>query len=105
MDQSPKVVGPYRILDALGEGAAGNVFLATPIESKPFASPGDLLAIKLYKDEILKKPNQQQRIEREFKVGSTIAHPNVVTVHDSGLAKDGRPFLVMEYVDDLLPEN
>jgi tRNA A-37 threonylcarbamoyl transferase component Bud32/transcriptional regulator with XRE-family HTH domain len=95
----PSLVGCYRILEALGEGGAGRVFLVTPTEKKAFARPGELLALKVYKEEILKEPAESERIQREYKVGSTLAHPNVVTVHSRENDGRGAPFLVMEYVD------
>jgi transcriptional regulator with XRE-family HTH domain/tRNA A-37 threonylcarbamoyl transferase component Bud32 len=95
----PQLVGQYRILDKLGEGGAGTVFLATPTVDKPFAQPGDLVALKVYNERVLREPKQKERINREFKVGATLRHPNVVTAYELGQDGAGRPFLVMEYVD------
>jgi transcriptional regulator with XRE-family HTH domain len=81
----------------LGSGNAGDVYLATPLEPKPFANPGDLLAIKRYKPEILKEPNQLERIQLEFQTGSTIDSPYMVRIYD--FSTEGRPYLVMEFVD------
>jgi transcriptional regulator with XRE-family HTH domain len=100
LGEDPTEIGRYRILDRLGEGYAGVVFLATPTEKTAFARPGELLALKVYKDEVLRDPKEKERIEkREFAVGSAVAHPNVVRIHDHGRDSTGRPFLVMEYVD------
>src|SRR5437867_48182 len=89
----------YRLLQKLGEGAAGEVYLGTPIHEKPFARPGDPLAVKVYKPEILKQAAQLERIEREFRVGSTLSHPNLVCMFDYKIEKTSKPYLVMEYVD------
>lgn len=59
------ILGDYRLITEIGEGAAGKVYLATPTKKKAFANVGDLLAIKVYKEEILKKNGQLLRIERE----------------------------------------
>jgi transcriptional regulator with XRE-family HTH domain len=94
-------IGDFRIVDKLGEGAAGEVFLATPLTPKPYAQPGDLVAIKKYKTEILQKARQFDRIEREFMAGSQLSHPNLVRMFEyvqPGTAEESR-FLVMEYVD------
>src|SRR6267378_2419757 len=92
----------YRLLEKLGEGAAGEVYVATPTSHKSFARPDDLVAIKIYKDEILKQPFQSDRMQREFAVGSQISHPNVVRIHEYfPETKDHKPFLVMEYVDGI----
>lgn len=94
-------VGDYRLLKKLGEGAAGDVYLSTPTTNKPFAAKGDQLAVKLYKPEILREENQFQRIKREFTVGSTVSHPNVVAIHEVITEGCERPFLVMEYVEGM----
>lgn len=91
-------IGSYRILQKLGEGAAGEVFLATPIEPKSFASPGQPVAIKVYKPTFLGDSGQLERIRREFKVGSTIHHPNLVRIFEA-YVDAAEPYLVMEFVD------
>lgn len=45
-------------------------------------------------------PRQKLRFEREIDVVAQLRHPHVVTIHDSGVA-DGRPFLIMEYIEGL----
>jgi serine/threonine protein kinase len=94
------VLGDYRLLEPIGEGAAGEVYLATPLRRKSFAEPGVPLAIKLYKPDILRQPRQHDRIKTEFVIGSQLAHPNLVRMHDYD-ATSPRPYLVMEYVDGI----
>ncbi len=91
----------FRLIEPLGEGAAGEVFLATPTKDKPYAKIGELVAIKRYKRDILKNRSQLDRIKREFDVGSTISHPNLVRIFEfcTNAQSGGRPYLVMEYVD------
>lgn len=88
----------FRLLQDLGEGAAGTVHLATPKHSLPYARPGDPLAIKQYKREMLRREGQIRRMAQEFAVGTAVDHPNVVRMYDSDL-EGNEPFLVMEYVD------
>lgn len=95
------LVGDYRLLSALGEGAAGTVHLATPTTAKPFAKPGDLVAIKVYKETVLQQPNQLERVQREFRAASQLAHPAVVRMFECNIEDRSRPFLVMEYVDGM----
>jgi len=92
-------IGEYRLLEELGEGAAGKVYLGTPTKTKAFAKPGEPVAIKVYNEKILKEPNELKRIEREFRVGSTLGHPNIVRMHDFQISPE--PFLVMEYFDGM----
>jgi serine/threonine protein kinase/transcriptional regulator with XRE-family HTH domain len=93
------VLGDYRLIEQLGEGAAGEVHLATPTCDKPFAAAGRPVALKVYKETILKEKNQLERIQREFTVGSTISHPNLVRIHDFVQPPGQAPFLVMEFID------
>ncbi|MGQ0547024.1 MAG: protein kinase domain-containing protein [Betaproteobacteria bacterium] len=96
-----EVVGDYRLLEKLGEGAAGEVFLATPLKDKSFVKAGQPVALKKYKSEILKKAGQFERIDREFHVGSSLSHPNLVRIYEysSDPKRDSAPHVVMEYVD------
>lgn len=85
---NPKVIGPYRIVKKLGEGAFTEVFEA--------AGPQGTVALKIAK----KDADEEERLllKEEFTSLSNINHPNVVSVYDFGTAKDGRPFLTMELV-------
>jgi transcriptional regulator with XRE-family HTH domain len=90
--------GGFRIVRYLGEGAAGRVYLATVVDPTDYARSGDLIALKVYKPEILREPNELARIRREFDAGSANPHPNLVRVFGHSV-ESGSPFLVMEYVD------
>jgi serine/threonine protein kinase len=92
----------FRLLDTLGEGAAGRVHLATPRSPLPYAATGDPVALKCYKAALLDQPGQLERIRREFDVGATLAHPRLVRMLDYALQPaKGEPFLVMEYIDGI----
>jgi serine/threonine protein kinase/transcriptional regulator with XRE-family HTH domain len=94
-----KLIGDYRLIDQLGHGGAGEVFLATPTREKRFASPGELVAIKCYNERVLSASNQLDRIRREFQIGSKLVNPYLVRMHEINLQDAKNPFLVMEYVD------
>jgi serine/threonine protein kinase/transcriptional regulator with XRE-family HTH domain len=94
-------VGDYRVLEKIGEGKAGTVFLATPTKEKPFAAAGQPVALKIYRPEILTRANESERIRRELEASTAARHPNVVTAYEVGTAKNGDPFLVMQFVDGL----
>src|SRR5229473_4769781 len=99
------VLDNYRILSRLGEGKAGIVYMVTPVKDTAFASPGIPLALKLYKPEILREPDQLRRIETEATVGSQLSHPNLVRIYDHNIDKVRgelrHAYLMMEYVDGI----
>jgi serine/threonine protein kinase/tetratricopeptide (TPR) repeat protein len=90
-----KMIGPYRVLEPLGEGGMGIVYLAeqlTPIHRR--------VAVKLIK---LGMDTRQVigRFESERQALALMNHPNVAAVFDAGATSDGRPYFVMEYVDGM----
>jgi serine/threonine protein kinase/Flp pilus assembly protein TadD len=87
-------LGPYLLVRELGRGGMGAVYQA-------IRSDGEFLqtvAIKLVKrgmdsESIL----QRFRAERQILAG--LSHPNIANLLDGGTAPDGRPYLVMEYIE------
>src|SRR5262245_9580110 len=85
-------IGPYRIVQKIGEGGLGEVYLAEqeePIHRK--------VALKIIKTEIY-TPEVAARFESEIRAISLLDHPNVTKALDAGTTSDGRPYCVMEYV-------
>jgi len=84
-------LGPYEILAPLGAGGMGEVYRArdTRLERD--------VAIKVLPAETAADPKLKARFEREARVISALAHPNICTLHDVG-EQDGRTFLVMEHL-------
>ncbi|MBE7186802.1 serine/threonine-protein kinase [Jatrophihabitans endophyticus] len=83
--------GRYRRERLLGHGAMGDVWAAFDVLlDRPVA----IKSISGSRTD----PDDQQRMSREARVAARIAHPNAVAVHDL-VVVDGRPNLVMEYVD------
>ncbi|MGE3630411.1 MAG: serine/threonine-protein kinase, partial [Sandaracinaceae bacterium] len=80
-------VGPYRLVETLGEGGMGTVYRAE--------RDGQLVALKLVKTE-LSSPEAHARFEREARV--RIDHPNVVRVIDAGVDPRG-PYLALELLE------
>jgi hypothetical protein len=85
-------LGPYAIVEPLGRGGMGQVFLALDTRL------GRQVALKC----VISRPNRlsdyRARITREARAAATINHPNVATIHDV-IEHDGRAFIVMEYVE------
>jgi eukaryotic-like serine/threonine-protein kinase len=84
--------GRYRVERALGNGAMANVVLARDEEL------GRLVAVKLLDEQLAADHDFRARFTREGRLAAGLSHPNVVTVFDAGEA-EGRPYIVMEYVD------
>jgi serine/threonine protein kinase/transcriptional regulator with XRE-family HTH domain len=91
----------FRLLEKLGEGGAAEVYLATPMRAKFYADPGDPVAVKVYKPEVLKEKEQLQRISFELKASIEAAHPNVIKVFEAVDDHSDGAHLVMEFVDGM----
>jgi serine/threonine-protein kinase len=85
------VLGPYLLLERLGEGGMGQVFKARN------SKLGRLVALKVIHPECLADPDSVRRFQREIRAGAQLDHPNVVRAYDAGEA-GSRHFLVMEFV-------
>src|SRR6266545_3421358 len=59
---------------------------------------GRQVAVKALSDSLAADRDYRARFEREARVAASVSHPNLVNVFDYG-SEDGRPYLVMEYVD------
>jgi serine/threonine-protein kinase len=92
-DLTGRRVGPYRLLSLIGQGGMGEVYLAERDDDVYQRH----VAVKL----VHHTPGRalRRRFERERRILARLMHPNVATLHDGGVADDGRPYLVMEYVD------
>jgi hypothetical protein len=85
-------VGPYVLLERLGEGGAGQVFKARhPKQDR-------LVALKILRKELLSDSEVVGRFTREIQVVSRLNHPNVVRAQDAG-PTGPVPYLAMEYVE------
>jgi len=85
-------MGPYRLLEQIGEGGMGAVYLAE--QTEPVRRR---VAIKLIK---LGMDSQQviARFETERQALAMMDHPNIARVFDAGTSERGRPYFVMEYI-------
>ncbi|MEE8201568.1 MAG: protein kinase, partial [Candidatus Acidoferrales bacterium] len=91
-DKVPERIGPYRILEQLGEGGMGMVYLAQ--QEQPFRRRVALKIIKLGMDtrEVI------ARFESERQALALMNHPHIARVFDAGTTEQGRPYFVMEHV-------
>ncbi len=83
----------YRIARTLGEGGMGKVYLAVQ------PAIGSRVAIKLLSDQCAKMPELVDRFFAEARAVNLIRHEHIVGVLDMSRLPDGRPFIVMEFVE------
>ena len=87
-----EVIGPYKLLQQIGEGGFGQVYLAE--QSKPLRRKVALKVIKPGMD-----TNQViARFEAERQALALMDHPNIARVLDGGKTEAGRPYFVMDLV-------
>jgi tRNA A-37 threonylcarbamoyl transferase component Bud32 len=81
------------ILELIGQGGMGFVFKARQLKLDR------LVALKILPQSLAADPAFAERFTREGRMLARLNHPNIVTVHDFGLAPNGFFYLLMEYVD------
>jgi serine/threonine protein kinase/formylglycine-generating enzyme required for sulfatase activity len=91
-DPRPERIGPYRILDMLGEGGMGTVYLAE--QKEPVRRRAALKVIKLGMD----SKAVLTRFDAERKALAMMEHSCIATVFDAGITEHGQPYFAMEYV-------
>ena len=92
----PDKIGKYRIINEVGRGSTGTVYLSHD------AYYGRDVAIKLYSAEISgedegKARNTRKMFFTEAQMVGHLHHPNILPIYDAGVEKD-RYYVVMEHV-------
>jgi serine/threonine protein kinase len=87
------VLGPYLLLEPLGRGGMGEVFMALQRRLNR------VVALKVIRQDCLAHDQETiQRFQREARAAAQLSHPNVVIVYDADQAGD-RHYIAMEYVE------
>ncbi|HEX3476385.1 MAG TPA: protein kinase [Kofleriaceae bacterium] len=86
-------VGAYRVLQQIGEGGMGSVWLAEHI------ALGRRAALKVLHPEFSNRPDIVARFFNEARAATSIADPGIVQIFDFGQHADGSAYIVMELLD------
>jgi WD40 repeat protein/serine/threonine protein kinase len=86
-------IGPYHLIELVGEGGGGSVYLAE--QREPMQRTVALKILKLGMD----TRSVIQRFEIERQSIAVMDHPNIARVLDAGASPDGRPYFVMDFVE------
>jgi serine/threonine protein kinase len=88
-----QVIGHYRIVEKLGEGGMGQVFLAEDTELERH------VALKFLPEALQEDPNAHKRFMREAKSAAALDHPFICNIHEVRRTDDEKDFIVMEFVE------
>jgi serine/threonine protein kinase/Tol biopolymer transport system component len=95
-DQASSIIGqtlgPYKVLELLGAGGMGEVYLARDKRL------GRKVALKLLPDYFTKDEDRLRRFQREARAASALNHPNILTVYEIGQMA-GMHFIATEFID------
>lgn len=88
-------IGPYRVVRTIGRGGWGTLHLVDPGLETGLTEPVALKVLRrgLDTDDVLR------RFEAERRILESLVHPNIARLLDAGSTRDGRPYLVLTYVD------
>lgn len=87
-----ETISHYKILQKLGEGGMGEVYLAED------TSLGRKVAMKFLSSDKASDPESRQRFVHEARAQAMLSHPNIATFHEVGEEGD-KVFIVMEYIE------
>jgi eukaryotic-like serine/threonine-protein kinase len=87
-----ETISRYRILEKLGSGGMGEVYLAEDTKL------GRKIALKLLAEELTQNRDRLSRFDQEAYAASALNHPNILTIYEMG-DEGGRHFIATEFVD------
>jgi serine/threonine-protein kinase len=89
-----RIIGPYRIVELLGRGGMGSVYLA----EREDPSFSHRVALKVLRSG-LADTGMEARFKSERQILADLRHPNIARLIDGGTTEDGAPYLALEFVE------
>jgi serine/threonine protein kinase/Flp pilus assembly protein TadD len=89
-----KSISRYRIIEKLGAGGMGEVFLAEDTRL------GRKVALKLLAEELTQNRDRLSRFDQEAYAASALNHPNILTIYEMG-DEGGRHYIATEFIDGI----
>src|SRR5215470_9667611 len=83
----------YYLESKLGVGGMGTVYRASRLMI------GDWVAVKVLHQDQMADPRAVERFRREAQIAARLKHPNVVTIYDFGVTREGLSYLVMDLAE------
>ena len=83
----------YFIMSILGKGGMCVVYKAKHLLMNK------MVALKMLLPESAANAGLAERFQREAQAASSLNHPNIITIYDLGISPDGKPFMVMDYLE------
>lgn len=91
--QSYMIGGRYEVDSVIGKGTFGPTYKARDVATDK------LLCLKMVSTPISRHKRVVKRILQEVEKSKTLTHPHIVPIYDSGIDKSGRPFYIMDLID------
>ncbi len=96
MDAGPlntdTVISHYRVIEKLGAGGMGEVYLAEDAQLRR------RVALKILPGDLASNRDRMRRFNQEAQAAAALNHPNIATIHEIG-ESDGVNFIAMEFID------
>ena len=89
---TPTVIGRYRVIEHVGQGAMGSVFRCRDDNLERD------VAVKVMSVAQSAQPDARARFAREARAAARLQHPNIITIYELG-EHQGTPFIAMEYLE------